>query len=196
MKKLLTITMILILNAHAQAADGPFGFEIGSDLSSYENCSKGENLGFYVCTSAKKEHPGMETYVVQYFEGIGICWVKGIGKDISDNGLGYSTKGTADKLKNQVAKVYGEPTDLFDFLSYGSIWDDLDDWMMGLAQQERYYTYAWSTEDGYQKVKGIDQIMISAKATSSNKGYVVIEFQGENGELCDRAESAEGESAF
>lgn len=196
MKKLLTFMMIFSLHASAQNGDGPFGFDIGSDLSSYENCEKMKKLGMYNCSSAKKPHPDMEGYLVQYFDGVGICWVKGIGKDISDNGLGLSTKALTDKIKNQVTKVYGKHTNDFDFLTYGSIWDELDDWMMGLVQKERHYSFFWSIEDGYQPVKRVEQIMVAAKATSKNTGYVVVEFSGDNEDLCDGATSAEEESAF
>ena len=196
MKKLLPFLMTLSLHANAQTGDGPFGFDIGADLSSYRNCDKTQTLGIYECRSPEKPHPDMEAYLVQYFDGIGICWVKGIGKDIRDNGLGLSVKAATDKIKSQVAKVYGKPTDTFDFLSYGSIWDELDDWMMGLARKERFYSYAWSADDGFKKVKRVESIFVTARASSSDTGYVVVEFGGDNEGLCDEAKSAAEESAF
>lgn len=196
MKKLLSLLMVWSLNTYAQSGDGPFGFDIGSDVSSYKNCSKSNDTGMYECNSAKKPHPDMESYIIQHFDGIGICWVKGIGKTISDNGSGLSTKAQTDKIKSQIENVYGKSTRTFDFLTSGSIWDDFNDWMMGVAKRERYYRHYWNTDDGYQQVKRIKGIAVVAQALASDKGYVVVEFAGDNEDLCEEAANARGEDAF
>jgi hypothetical protein len=195
MKKLYLL-LLLPLAVNAQNYDGPFGFDIGSDISEYDDCSETDSPGMYRCASAKKSHPDIEYYIVQYFEGVGICWIKGIGRDINDNGYGNSTKAIVDKIHSQLEGVYGKSTKDYNFLSAGSIWDERNDWMMGVAKDERYYNFFWTEEDGYKKIKNIKNIMLSAKALSSSTGYFIIEFAGENEDRCDSIANSQGSSAF
>lgn len=195
MKKLYLL-FFLPLVVKAQSYDGPFGFDVGSDISEYANCSKLDQPGIYQCSSAKKPHPDIEFYVVKHFDEVGICWIKGIGNDINDNGYGTNTKAQVDKIKSQIEGVYGDSTKSFNFLSAGSIWDEGNDWMMGVVREERYYNFFWTEDDGYIKIKKIDSIYLTANALSSSKGYFSIEFAGENKDRCDSIANSEGASAF
>ncbi len=179
-----------------QSGDGPFGFDIATDINNYSSCTASDSPGMYRCSTASKPHPDMEYYMVQAFPSTGICWIKGVGKDIDDSGAGLRTKGAADRISAQIESVYGSERKLTDFLQYESIWDEFDDWMMGLVRNERYYMYVWQSETGFNPLKNVEQIYVAANALSGNVGYVVVEFYGINNDDCDDLANKAGAEAF
>jgi len=169
--------------------DGPFGFEMGSDVRSY-SCSYLRG-GKHLC-EAPKRHSDFDTYIVQASPEHGICWIKATGIEITDNGYGSSLKARTDAIAGQIRTVYGTPKSLLNTLLPGSIWKDPDDWMMALAQNERYYMHEWSGISS----RGINTIYVAAKAKYSQSGYVIVEFYGDNHEACEAAQADEDSSAF
>ena len=160
MNALIRIALVLIsfcsLKAFSQTGDGPFGYDIGANVDSYSDCTSMDgNPGYYRCTAPAKPHPDMEMYLVQAFPSTGVCLIKGIGKDIDENGWGSTTKAAIDRIVTQIESVYGSSTDETDLLMPTSIWDENDEWLMGIKQDDRYYFYTWDTDDGYQPKKNI-----------------------------------------
>ena len=188
------IFCLLSISTTAQTQTGPFGFDIGSDIDTYD-CDKIDAPGKYSC-KAKKEHPDFESYGVTYFPETGICWVKGIGRNIESDRYGVSLKSVIEKITGQIESVYGKSTELTDFLSYNALWDDSDEWMMAVKQAERYYMISWESDEGYMPVKNVNKIYIAAQALSSDVGYPVIEFYGENYDQCQKVSDQAGASAF
>lgn len=195
-KLLLGFALLFSVNAVAQSGDGPFGYDIGQGVDNYPDCKPADTLGMYVCSAPGKPHPEMEAYYVQAFPHTGVCFIKGVGKDISDIGMGTRTKKSIDDIAEQLASVYGTDYEKMDILLPSSIWDDYDDWMMGVLRGDRVYMYNWTSGSGYVPKKKIANIYMSASATSSTTGYVSIEFYGENEPLCAEAENDVGASAF
>lgn len=86
--------------------------------------------------------------------------------------------------------AYGT-SELLDFLFPGSIWDEGDDWMMGLRQDERFYFAFWDRESGSILPEDIKEICLGAKALSGSKGYLVLEYYGiEYDKLSEKAKRA------
>lgn len=188
------IFCLLSISSEAQPQNGPFGFNIGSDINIHD-CEKIDSPGKYSC-KAKKEHPDFESYGVEYYPETGICWIKGIGRNIEFDSYGVSLKAVVDKITGQIESVYGKSTDLSDFISYNALWDDADEWMMAVRQGERYYMTSWESDEGYIPTKNVDKIFIAAQALSSDVGYPVIEFYGDNYEQCKDISNEAGASAF
>lgn len=190
---LATSLVLVSFSSHAQT-DGPFGLVIGSPVEQFD-CMESGTDSIYRCTPSNP-HPAFEIYAVKASSSHGICWIKAIGTDISDNGRGTNTKSKTDEIAAQVASVYGNWTDNFDFLSVGSIWDESDEWLMGMVQNDRYYGFTWGVEDGYEPQKNVVSVYVGADATRSNVGYVVAEFSGSNLAECEEEIAAKQSSVF
>lgn len=129
-------------------------------------------------------------------EGVGICFVKGIGKTIRNDSYGITTKGRVDTVAKQLKQKYGTETDKLDLLFPGSIWDDSDDWMMGVRRNERFYAYSWFSEKGFKPVSEVAEIALGARAISGHDGYVVLEFYFKRNPQCDTIIEKAGQDAF
>jgi hypothetical protein len=173
---------------------GPFGVEMAATASSY-NCTVTDDPLYFTCSTLPKTHPDMDYYVIMAPPETGVCWVKGLSIDVSTNGHGSALKSKVDTISDQIASVYGQGK-RYDLLVSGSIWDDSNDWMMGLHQSDRHYYYRWSTDSGAALKADVEEVYVSAKALSGNKGFVAAEFYFENFEECKAAEKARAASAF
>ncbi len=190
--KLFSIFSILILFSSGAYA-GPFGFDLEKSPSEYSFCDAKDEFN-YSCTTAPKTHPDMESYVIKYVEGVGVCLVRGIGNDISDNPAGTSTKSQSERLTGQLSQKYGKNTEILDFLMDGSIWDESEDWMMGLMKNERYYFVSWDLK--VAPVDGVSGVYLAAKALSQSTGYIVVEFLTPVSDECDKVIDNSAADAF
>ena len=173
----------------AAEGEGPFGFVMGSDVAEYDCLLL--TGGKYTC-AAPKAHSNFETYIVQATSEQGICWIKGVGRDVSDTGHGLGLKQKTDGIASQIRSVYGSPTGRDDFLLATSIWDEFDDWMMAVAVGDRYYRHNWTNVG----IRGVDDITVAALAKSSQTGYVIVEFSSESYGACQANQDAEDSSVF
>ncbi len=174
-----TAALFLVYSVAETAWAGPFGFDMGKSVSSY-TCEKQSPPGFYKCAPAKP-HSAFESYIVEATDKHGICWIKGVGKNISDNGYGFGTKQAVDDIATQLSQVYGAKTEVVDRLLPGSIWKEPGDWTMGVAKNERRYYYHWKpTTD-----PAIAQIFVAANALNGSTGYVSLEYYGSSYQECD-----------
>ncbi|CUA85264.1 hypothetical protein Ga0061064_1174 [Pseudidiomarina woesei] len=108
--------------------------------------------------------------------------VRGIGKTINSSNHGIQLKSAFEELSDALDKLYGtsEKTDL---LLPGSIWDEPEDWMTGLAKEERYLFNQWEGA-GKGLKHDLESIALAAKALSSSKGYLVLEYSFSNYDAC------------
>ena len=171
---------------------GPFGLEMGESASE-QGCTAVEGVpGFHRCATVKKPHSAFESYVVQSSKQHGVCWIKAIGKDISDNGYGTSTKSKAEELAPLITKSYGVSPEKTAFLLSGALWDDADEFLMSLLKKERVHAYKW---EGVSK-EGIDSIYLGLQAGGSSTGYLVLEYYGADYQECNEAVKASEGDAF
>ena len=181
----------------AEASNHPFGFDITKEPSEYSFCSKHNSKKYwYVCTTAPKLHPEFEAYYIQYIKGIGGCIIKGLGETIRNDSYGISTKKKVDVIVKQIAKKYNRETKKFDFLLPSSIWDDVDDWMMGIAKEQRLYAYFWETKDGFKPIEAVSRIVVAAQAVANDAGYVAVEFGLTNEATCKKEIEKDGQDSF
>ncbi len=181
------------------AMAGPFGFDLEDSRKpskAYSFCEETDRGKFfnYGCTTAPKAHPDMEYYRVSFVEGVGVCGVKGMGKDIPDNPRGYYTRSNTDKIANQIKSKYGPWSEADDYLLYNSIGDESEYWMMSVKQENRHYYYMWDLKN--RSINGIDEIYVAAKATGMNTGYVIVEFLTPLEDICDQAINKIGSDVF
>lgn len=191
--------LLILLLIPIVSSAGPFGIEKGDTkndpkfanftaLNGEENYLYGKN--------PPKPHSSFEAYIVRFSSSTGACWVKAIGKDIDADNFGIRTKVELEKISDQIKKKYGnyEKTDR---LFSGSIWDDPDDWMMGLYKNERFLMYEWNSKTSSTVAEyDLKSIYAAAKAKDSSDGYVIAEFYFTNHDQCEAEEDKQGEDAF
>ena len=173
-------------SSHEQAmlvADGPFGLAMGMTKEMFNGRLTQAKTGLYFLDKPPIPHDQFESYVVKIGENSGLCWIKGIGKSVASNGYGMQLKGAFDEFETKLDKRYGvhERTD---FLMPASIWNDPQDWMMGLVKADRYLMSAW--KGGKTSLPNdLSTIALIAQAESSSSGYLALEYSFSNKEACD-----------
>lgn len=189
---ILAATLASVLSAaSAISFAGPFGLEMGKPATTQGCTALESSPGLYKCVSVDKPHSAFETYIVQSSEQHGVCWIKGIGKDISDNGYGTTTKSKAEEIVPLITRSYGVSHELTTFLVPNALWDDGDEFLMSLVKKERIHIYKW---DGVSK-DGVASIALGLQATGSDSGYLALEYYGTDYDECDDAiKSAEGDA--
>lgn len=168
------------------AMAGPFGFNLEDSRKpseAYRFCEEINGVFFnFGCTTAPKPHPDMEYYHVGFVEGVGVCRVRGVGKDIRDSRWGDWIRSQVDKIANQVKLKYGSWSEKYDDIdAYSATWYNPEDWMMSILEDERYYGYLWEL----QKPRyGIKSIYVYAGARDVSTGYVDVQFETELQSSC------------
>ncbi|MBB1492887.1 hypothetical protein H5395_15430 [Paracoccus sp. MC1854] len=183
------VAILTLLAGGVSAA--PFGINYEADTPEKLGCESIKS-NFYRCKTLPAMHPDMEYYVIQYEPTVGFCMIKGVGINISDNRFGYKTQALTDRVADQVKRKYGTPQKL-DYLKTGSIWDEPEDWMMGIKIQERSYAYLWSPSP---PIEGIEGIIVGAHALDAETGYVNVEFHTPRTDECDAAADSSASEAF
>lgn len=173
------------------APAGPFGFELDSFNPESYDCAQIQG-SFYRCANPPKKHPDIERYIVQFIPGIGACFIKGISVDISDSRYGYNTRSAIDGIYDQLKGKYGD-AEKFDFLRSGSVWDEPEDWMMGLTEDERVYAYMWKLPS---PIDGISSLGIFANGLGSDTAFWSVEFSTPKSATCDATDAKNEADAF
>ena len=157
---------------------GPFGLDMGMTLDQVKT-KTGKNPELVQDDLYRVDPPNkndmFESYIVQISPKYGIVWIKAVGKDITTNGYGIQLKTAFDNLVSGIERSYGK-YDKTDFLLRGSIWNDPEDFMMGLLRKDRYLMANWELKYGSTLPNDIISIGVIATASSSTKGYISLEY--------------------
>lgn len=183
LRKLFILIALSLCSAITNASG--FGIQMGKSPSEYGCQAVTGSTGVYYC-DAPKPHSAFENYAVRASDKHGICWVKGIGKDVADNGYGSSTKLKHSELQGALSKAYGEISETSDFIIPGALWDDADEWLMSIKQNQRVYSVAWQNLEMPGKPK-LNQIYLGVNATGSSEGYLALEYYAKFYEECKTA---------
>ncbi len=196
MKKNLFLTILSLFPVISFA--GPFGFDIGKNLDHYPRATftKMENSNVkYRVENPPTPNKSMELYVVYETEESGICFIKGMSVNITTSAYGTSLITKYNSVADAVDSKYGATykKEVTDFLSYGSIWDEPNDYMMSLLKGERYAYISWKAKD---KANPIESIYLAQAALDTETGYFSIEYYGNNKEICDAEENKSDSEGF
>lgn len=193
MKKMIFFAAAVFASTLVQA-EGPFGVTMGSPIAEYPSCVKvSDHPGFYKCANLPKPHPSFEWYMVQAFPATGVCFVKGVGKDIADGGDGVQTKSAMLALAAQITAKYGLAPKVID-VNNSAVFTEPQYWVMSLKQKSRTYGDLW--EFASPTSTGVASIALVAGASDSSTTYVSAEFEFSNNDRCDQIVKAKGVDAF
>jgi hypothetical protein len=152
----------------------PFGFKAGMTkaqiLEAVGDSVQKDNDDMLIVTNAPKPHPDFEYYLLCVSARSGLSKVRAISKDIDSNSFGTAIQEKFSEIQTALERKYGRATDKSDGLLSGSIWNEPEDWMMGLAKEERVLHAIW------QRPGGVG-IALIASASSGSEGSVAVEYE-------------------
>ena len=171
------------LGAFAQA----LGIEMGAKESELVIVKEIGNFSFVV--DPPRTVSGFDSYVVKATPEAGVCMVKGIGEQFPRDGYGIAVRNRFDKLRGLLDQNYGDGK-LHSGLRPGAFWDEVDQWVMAIRQNERYHQAEWEVNDPV----GLDDIILSVLATSPDSSLLVLQYRFANITDCD-AEAAAADAS-
>lgn len=185
-----TASTVVVPDATLPAGDGPFGLEMGLSRDIVEKMV-GKTLtplsgepNRYSVDTLPKTHNEFERYVLKFSSEHGLCSVMAIGRDISTDSFGIAVKSRFSELEEGLSRLYGRP-EKSDFLLPGSIWKDRQDWVMAIRQGERILASSWNSSASAPLKSDLGQVFLMANASSSDKGYLKLEYVFSNYSLCE-----------
>lgn len=162
-----------------------FGIEAGQKIESLDIIDDiGDGLySVEVPTPVSKY---FEEYVVLATPKAGVCMVRGIGKTIYNDAYGEKLRRDFSELRKLLERNYGN-SELVSFLKNGALWDEPREWTMALRQGERIHQAEWDNEVGSTFAVDMEDIILSAKALSSDSSWIALQYRFSNIRDC-RAE--------
>jgi hypothetical protein len=166
------------------ASAGPFGLEEGMTLKQIGGNPQQVAPGRYRLSSVPKPHSAFESYFVEVGPRTGLCWIQAVGRNVSTSVFGAELHAAFTNLKIKLDQSYGEAK-LYDLLLPGSIWNEPQDWMMGLVKKERHLLVAWDKDSGATLPDGIADVTLGAMPIDTETGYLAVEYSFSNLTACD-----------
>ena len=116
---------------------GPFGYEMGQAISGEPD---GQTDSGFLYQFSPKEFTGWAWVVAEYTHQTGVYAVTALKLVEDGDDYGLAHRAAADSLVEILTKKYGA-FEKADFLRTGSIWDEPNEWLMGISENERLYAY-------------------------------------------------------
>jgi len=162
--------------------DKPLGFRMGmtrEDLRGVEE--KGSDWFRAQGVVGKADNRLFDFYDVKFSDAEGLCMVEAVGRDVSDAGDGVEVRKEADRLRQALARSYGQPNVVeLDVTEEGEALG----WLAGIGAESRDYRFCW-TEETVDYAHNIESICLKVKAwDSGDMGYAVIRYEFDNYETC------------
>ncbi|SRR5579871_434251 len=179
---LLSIPLLLLgQESQPPAKHGPFGFERGMTVEQIvklvgQDSIKKREDDRVILTTAPSPHPDFELYIVTVSPDAGLLKLSAVSKDITTSAYGDGVRSKFSEIQEAVSNTYGKGKS-YDFLRAKSIWNEPNEWMMGLLKEERTLAAIWEFE---KSDKLITAILLEAVASGTEKGYLRLgyEFDG------------------
>jgi hypothetical protein len=197
-KAWLVSTVVLFMLIGIGYAAEPFGLRMGMTLQEIRaaggNPEETDIQGRYKLTKVPKPHSDFDIFYITVAPKTGLIDITAAGKLISTSAYGTELKSQFENMVQRLSAIYGKAT-TFDFLRVGSIWNEPNDWMMGLLKKERRLTAFWSRKEDSSMSDDIGTIMLDTVALSHEKGclrlgYQSIDFEKGQEELTKTEDSA------
>ena len=195
LKKIVAVLFLLSILFVTEALAGPFGLEKGMSLKDIGGKPEKVSHGLYKLSSVSKPHSAFEAYVVRIAPKGGLYWIKAIGKEIATSTYGMELKSAFSEMEKKLGATYGKHKTM-DFLMPGSIWNEPNDWMMGLIKKERVLAAIWEKSKGSSLPSDIESIVLFVKPTNRDKGYIAIEYSFINKNTCEAKLAAQEDDAL
>lgn len=173
--------------------DGPFGIAMGQDVEGL-NLIEIDNPTYRRVADIPLAHPEFEGVLVRAYPDVGVCEIKGVGRDNIGDGSGAQVRAQVDNLASALETKYGKPKKI-DICAGGEIACENQFWMMSLLNGERHYGYQWQKTDDLKKAN-LDYVLVHAGASSIADTWTGIEYGSADTDACKAAENKAKSSAL
>lgn len=183
-------------NLTAQSAEPatPFGLTFGASRAEVQKLTGAEasaETNRFNTTKVPTPHPAFSLYQFHISPTLGLCDISAVAGPIEANDFGDQVKRVYNDIAEQIAGRYGPHTRTVDALRTGSIWNDPNDWMMGLSLGERSLMRSWTNP-----APNLSQIALIASAQSRRSGLVMLTYFSAFTAKCDAESKAGAGSAL
>lgn len=162
--------------------DGPFGIDMGQSPKSLD--VKPLKAGWFTVVSPPKPHQFFPEVIVQATDSNGVCFVKGVSETVQTDRHGALAMSEAEKIKSQLDRKYGQ-ADETAYLMPGTLWDEPEDWTMGLLKKERFQYWEWKQKNNSAAWKNLNSISLLINAASTDVVVISVEYYFKNSSICD-----------
>ena len=154
-----------------------------------------ENTPKTLLNSVPKPHPKFDNYAVWGSTESGVCAVIALSKLYEDDRFGINVRSDINEIASALEKVYGK-SELVDFRHPSGIWDDVDEWVMSIKQNERVYSFVFEDVGSTQQGANLDYLEATVVALSSDTSMIKLQYKFENFDQCEKEINAEANSSF
>lgn len=179
----MVITIVCLLMMPASALAQAFGIQQGMSVDKLD-VVQDLGTGQYV-VNVPKPHSEFETYVVSASDAEGVCLVRGVGRNHDNDRYGQSVRTAFGKLEGALEDQYGDFTKR-DFLNAGALWDETDEWVMAIRQNERVYQSVWQAQFGSDLPDSVVEIILNVDAVSGSSAWIGLQYRLANFDECQQ----------
>ena len=175
-----------------EVLSGQFGLEMGETVKSIRKKGvklKNDGGYWYVTDKLPKGNSKLVNYELLITPVSGLCRILGYTELIQTNSFGDQIKSKFEFFETALNKKYGVG-DRYDYVKYGSIWDDNKYWMMGLLEKERTLATLYNEDNSNNLPSYMDGIVLRAFARSSSEGVINLNYEFSNSDQCFEEEDA------
>ena len=178
----------------------PFGLTVGYAVEDFEalgvEFSQSEdNEYLYFTPEPPRTHPDFEMWALLIHPSTGLCELRVAGKDIETTPHGTSMTSAFLGMVTSLRDSYGEQQNNIS-LESGSIWDEPEDWTMGVLRGERVVQAVWKEEYGSNLPSNIEEIILQVRMQSRHNGFFLLQYRFENYEECTNSIEEEKRSVL
>ncbi len=160
--------------------NGPFGFKGGLSFEEIEKMIGKENIiendGSYILKKLPKSIDDFGLATCDIDKEKGLVRIGVITTDISSDSYGSVLRTRFTNMSTAIKGKYGEPAKEYDFLRYGSLWNEDREFIMGIVKKERTLSTYWNLSENENKVKSIGLI---TGARYSDAFYIILSYEFE-----------------
>lgn len=163
----------------------PFGLDMGAasaELAIVKD--EGSPNGMFRFTEVAQPRPEYGTYIGQFSESQGLCWVKAIGHDVPSDALGTQIKAVFEIEQERLAALYGAVKN-FDFRFSGRSDEDVENWLQAVSEGDRYVAAIWDRGNGAKLPADLESVGLVLNGHSQSVGYLSLEYTFNNIVLCE-----------
>ena len=173
----------------------PFGLRQGMSVEELGAAATPLGGGMYKLTSVPVPHPAFEFYVAQVSPRTGMCYVKGVGRQVRTNAYGAELRSRFASIRDEISATFGRYRTV-DMLLSDSIWAGPRDWMAALAERQRLLFAQWNTDTRATLRPHLTTVFVAANAKTSDSGYVVVEYYFDNEPACQQEFDGSADAAL
>lgn len=170
----------------------PFGIVKGTPIEKLETSDIGNKV---ILDSVPKPHPLFDLYLVWTSDSTGVCMVTAMSKEFDNDRFGANVRSEFEKISTALKGLYGDP-ERIDFLKSGGIWDDPDEWVMSIRQNERVFGDVFENVRQTDAGSNLTGLEMQISAFASDTSVIRLQYQFDNFEECTSAIDNEANSSF